>query len=154
MAIQDALRAALEALDVLAVRRLWRQASPHLPQPATDQEAIVSMHMARTAAQSMSPRLRYYSHAWLRDRGLPSQLPEVMQAPAERLYPRPDNTPVVGISVNSRYPEVTRRIRGVMEDAVKEAYADQRIDPEHVKRRMHEARMRERRGLGLTAGRA
>ncbi len=141
-------RRCLEECDVPGIRRLSAHVMPHLPQPKSDAQALVSLHHARTQSAWIRIRLRAYSHRWLIERGLPSGLPDNLKPSAERLYPQ--KTAVVGISVNSKYPVVQRAIHGAMRDAVLETYADGHAEqPEIVKARMMEARARERRGLGI-----
>lgn len=146
MSLADDFRQAIEALEVNALRRLWRKVSPHLPQP-DDTGALVAAHMARTAANSVPLKKRAYSHQWLCDRGLPSQMPDRLRPSAERLYPVVQQ--VVGISVNSKYEIVRSSIRGRMEDAVNDCYANGDTNPTIVKAQMMEARKREQRALGL-----
>lgn len=116
--MHEHFREAIERLDVGLARKIWAHAMPHLPQPATDDEALLSMHVARTAMQSMRFRLRAYSHAWLIDRGLPSQLPDHLRRHAERMYPQP--VAAVGIAVRNT-TAVALAIRRAMEHAVLDA---------------------------------
>lgn len=127
------------------MRTVWAHVAPHLPQPATDADVLVSIHMARTASESMPLRDRAYSHRWLTERGYPSQLPDRLKPSAERLYPRV--VKAVGISVNSKYPIVVQSIRGAMEDAVNDCYANGDTATEIVKPQMMAARAREQRSL-------
>jgi len=142
-------RECMEQLDATRARAVWGHVCPHLPQPANDAHTLVVLHMARTAAASMKFKSRAYSHAWLVERGYPSQLPDELKPSAERMYPR--NAPAVGISVNFRAPELAPAavmIRGAMENAVLEAEADGKLEnSEHVKARMAEARAKERKAL-------
>lgn len=103
--------------------------------------------MARTQAQTIPPHLRFYSHRWLLDHGLPSQLPDRLRPAAERMYPR--KVDAVGVAVRSQVPEVRTAITGAMSNAVADCYANGDRDPEVVKPRMMAARARERRGLML-----
>lgn len=150
----DEFRRCLEQVDVAGIRALWAHVSPHLPQPQTDDEARVTIHHARTQAQSLPIKARAYSHAWLTERGLPSGLPDELKPAAERLYPRVADA--VGISVNTKSEllrPIVEPVRGAMSDAVLEAYADGRTDPAFVRARMHEARTRTiSRLLGSVAG--
>jgi len=145
----DAMREALVTLDAALARRVWAFVSPHLPQPKDDAEVVATLHVARTAAKNVPLRLRAWSHRWLSERNLPSQLPDNLKPAAERIYPVVVTS--VGISVNSKYPEVVRCVRGAMEDAVKDCYALGDEDPGIVHRKMMSARQRELRGLGLRA---
>ena len=104
--------------------------------------------MARTASVALPLKLRAYSHRWLLDHNYPSQLPDELKPRAERLYPQ--HIVAVGISVNSKYALVKDAIQGAMQNAVVEAYADgNEKQPDIVKKRMLEARQKERKGLGL-----
>lgn len=153
MAHSGEMRRCLEALDLVGLRRLWAAVSPHLPQPKTDAEALTVAHIARTASESIPMRMRAWSHRWLLERELPSQLPDHLKPSAERLYPRVVQG--VGISVNARDPElrpVAVEVRKAMEAAVLEADADGRLsDSAYVRERMAEARTKRRREIfGLT----
>jgi hypothetical protein len=147
----NALRRALIELDVKAACAAWRAAAPHLPRPATDAEALACLHMARTAAQTIPPRLRFYSHRWLLDHGYPSRLPDHLKPSAERMYPR--TVDAVGVAVRSQVPEVRAAIEGAMSDAAADCYANGDSDPLVVKPRMMAARARERRALMLPLSR-
>jgi hypothetical protein len=141
MSTSDDFRRCLEELDVAGVRQLWHFVQPNLPQPATDLEALVTLHVARTQAASIRFRLRAYSHRWLTDGGYPSMLPDELRPRAERMYPKIADA--VGISVNMRSPDMKPLavlIRQSMEDAVNECYADGKRDPVFVRARMMEAR--------------
>jgi hypothetical protein len=72
--------------DVTAIRRLYREIAPHLPQPSSDVEAWASLHHARTQVEALPLKLRAYSHRWLLDQGLPSGLPDALKPLAERMY--------------------------------------------------------------------
>lgn len=140
-------RAALEAGDVRQCRRMWSAFMPHLPQP---ENAEAAMHMARTAAATVSLKARAWSHRWLTERGLPSQLPDKLKPSAERLYPRVVEG--VGISVNARsewLKPAMVEIRHAMEDAVADCYANGDRDPLIVRPRMFEAREGALKQLGL-----
>lgn len=132
----------MEELDVAAVRRLHAHVSPHLPQPKTDAEALATLHIARTQSPLLEDGLRFYSHAWLLDRGLPSQLPDNLKPKAERLYPRQAHA--VGLSVNVGSPLLEPAvpiIEGAINAAIGEAFDDGRgLDVAFVKARMGEAR--------------
>jgi hypothetical protein len=136
----------LVSLDIDGAVSFWSQLFPGYPVPGTRNEVLVAMHMARTSASSINFQERAYSHHWLQDHSFPSLLPDPLKPIAERLYPK--QVGGVGISVNSKYPGVQKAIHGVMQNAVLEAYADgYQDDPEKVKQRMQEARLRERKGL-------
>lgn len=133
--------------DAAKARSAWSSIAPHLPQPKDDVEALACLHIARTAAQTIPPRLRYYSHRWLLEHGYPSQLPDRLRAPAERMYPK--KVDAVMVAVRSQFPEVKEAITGAMNDAVADCYANGDRDPLIVKPQMMAARARERRGLVL-----
>ncbi len=142
------IRRCLIELDYEGIVLIWSHLKPGAPVPKNRAEAVLALHLGRTAANSVPMRLRAYSHRWLIDNGYPSQLPDRLRPRAERLYPKATGS--VGISVNSKYPVVQTAIQDAMVNAVLEAYADgHQEEPEIVKARMQEARQRERRGLGL-----
>lgn len=146
--LNDNFRQALEDCDVALVCKIWKHVAPHYPQPKTDEDALMRIHAARTAAESITFKKRAYSHQWLMERGLPSGLPDCLRKSAERMYPVPFAT--VGISVNSRYDFIEKAIGGVMRNAVLEAEGDGLLRNDvHVKKRMMEARLREQKALGL-----
>ena len=139
----DAFRRCLIELDVVGICDLWFHVSPHLPQPKNNEEALIMMHYARTETQSIPVRLRCYSHAWLCERGLPSNLPDQLKPKASRLYPH--KVKAVGIAVKAISAEGALRARiieRVMSDAVMECYADGVTDPQIIKARMDAARLR------------
>jgi hypothetical protein len=61
-------RRCLIELDVKGIRRLWQHVSPHLPQPKSDDEALHTLHLARTKVPNLPSHLREYSAAWLKER--------------------------------------------------------------------------------------
>lgn len=143
MSHADAFRRCLIDCDVQGIRRLWAHIAGHLPQPSTDREALTAIHHARTIAESMTLKLRAYSHRWLLDNGFPSGLPDRLKPSAERLYPRVVSA--VGIAVMATSPRrkaEAKAIERAMSDAVLEAYADGKTDPAFVGQRMSEARAR------------
>ncbi len=139
--MMDVVRDCLANLDAPRARAVWAKTSAHLPQPQNDHEMLITLHHARTQAQSMSLKDRAYSHAWLRDHDLPSGLPDELKPAAERLYPK--CVYAVGIAVESLSPGGRPRakaIEKVMSDAVAECYADGIKDPKIIQKRMFEAR--------------
>lgn len=137
----DDFRRCLEQVDTAGIRRLWQHVSPHLPQPATDAEALVSIHAARTASEAITFKMRAYSHRWLTDNGYPSLMPDHLKPGAEREYPKIASA--VGISVNSSMAEmkpVAKFIESEISAAIAESYDDGITDPTAVKARMVEAR--------------
>lgn len=128
----------LRDCDVEGIRALWAHVSPHLPQPESDADALASIHMARTQTQPMPFRLRAYSHAWLTERGLPSQLPDNLRPRAQRIYPV--IVEGVGIAVSgTAHPEFNDALRRAQSDAVLECYANKTTKTEFVRARMVEA---------------
>ena len=80
-----AFRRCLIEGDVDGITRLWAHAQPNLPQPRNRDEAEITLHLARTEAESVPLNLRQYSDRWLRTRGIGSSLPERHQLyPGER----------------------------------------------------------------------
>lgn len=147
MSLQDQFRQYLVAADVDGVRRLWAHAFPNMPQaPQRDRDVLIQIHLARTQMVSIPLKLRAYSHRWLLDNGYPSMLPDDMKPKAERIYPR--IAEAVGISVTASNPlfkPVAKSIERAMADAVEDAFASGRREPEFLKARMNEARAREHR---------
>lgn len=134
----DAIRSILVDCDVQAARQMWGEVD--------DVHILTMIHLARTAANSIPLKLRAYSHRWLLDHGLPSQLPDRLKPKAERMYPQPAKA--VGIAVLSKFPEVVTEVRSAMENAVHEAEADGKLnDSPFVKGRMLEARAKARKIL-------
>lgn len=143
-----AFRQLLEAGDAPGLRRAWSDLFPDMPQPETDEKAEIVMHMARTGAVSVRFRCRAYSHRWLEERGLPSQLPDDLKPRAERMYPVVAEG--VGISVSTRTEwlrPALGEVRDAISDAVEECYASGDTAVPHVRERMAEARDRTLRRL-------
>lgn len=138
-----AFRNLLEAGDVDGLRRFWREVMPNMPQPETRDAAEMQMHMARTSSFSLPLKHRAYSHRWLSDRELPSQLPDNLRPKAERMYPRVVEAVGISVNTNSEYirPALIE-VRGAMEDAVEDCFANGDREPELVRRHMFEARKR------------
>lgn len=65
-----AFRQCLIELDVSTMRKLWRYVAPHLPQPATTDETLHGMHLARVCMKSLPEELAAYSEKWLRERAI------------------------------------------------------------------------------------
>lgn len=141
-------RELLESADVAGLRRYWREAMPEMPQPKNDLEAETMMHMARTEAISISFRRRAYSHQWLTERNLPSLLPDDLRPKAEQIFPVVKES--VGISVNYSMgfmKPAADIVRGAMENAVLDCYAERRTESTFVRARMMEAKEREQKAL-------
>ncbi len=144
-------RRILMALDVNAMRKLHAHLSPHFDGPGTDDDVLAGMHAARTFLDNIPISHREYSHRWLLERGLPSQLPNEMRARAEQVEPRVVEG--VGIMVAASSEELEPAallVRGAMEHVVLDAYADSSSpDPNRLHERMMDARRSELRGLVL-----
>lgn len=148
MAARDAFKEALETGDVRRLRRIWQSQFPHLPQPRDRREAEISLHIARTAADTVAFRLRAYSHAWLNERGLPSKLPDGLKPKADRIYPQVQEA--VGISLNTSKEWLAPAlpiVRKAMADSVEDCFANGDRDPQLVKAQMMEAKDRTFRSL-------
>jgi hypothetical protein len=96
MAKRGELRQALIDGNVDLLQRMWRTWFPTAPQPANWQEAQIQLHLARTASRSVPLTLRCYSHHWLKERSIPSLLPDRHKASADQLVPKV--TPSVGFA--------------------------------------------------------
>jgi hypothetical protein len=144
--ISGDVRRCLDQADVRGMWDLWSQVMPGLPQPHTFVEAEASLHYARTAARSIVFWKRAYSHAWLREREMPSGLPDGLRPGAERLYPRV----VEGVGVAVRAPPARRELGEAvalaMRGVVEECYAVGATRPEFVRARMSEARAKVLKG--------
>ena len=139
----DEFRRCLIDLDVVGICDLWFHVNPHLQQPKNNEEALATLHYARTGANSIPMKLRCYSHAWLCERGLPSSLPDWLKPKASRLYPH--EVKAVGVAVkamSAANESIARAIEKAMSDAVMECYAGGVTDPVVVKARMAAARLR------------
>lgn len=153
MSAQSEFRAALESGDVRLVRKASAIAFPHLPQPATDEEALISLHMARTQADSVSFKGRAYSHRWLIERDLPSQLPDELKPKAERLYPVvAEGVLVVVDSLSEDMKPLAKAVQAKVCEAVEDCYANGDREPGLVKARMAEVRTAAFRELLGTTG--
>ncbi len=131
----------LENLDVSGIRRLC--AATGQAQPKDDSAALVSLHYARTLAESVAFKLRAYSHRWLGERDLPSGLPDQLKPRAEQVCPRV--VEAVGVSVRQLgnvVTPLTEAVERAMSDAVAECYADGERRPAIIKAQMNEARAR------------
>jgi len=139
----NSFRRALIERDVLGLMKLWKFVSPHLPQPTNYAEAEITMHRARTEAESVPVNLRVYSHKWLTERGYQSGLPDELKPKPERVYPV--IVSAVGIMVKSSDPELRREIATAMSNAVMEMYADGDEDETRVHKLMMERRAKVKR---------
>jgi hypothetical protein len=137
----------LRDLDVPAARAAWAVIGSA---PAGNDAALLAtLHLARTQTEALPAKLRIFSHGWLVDRGYPSRLPDDLRPKPEQVDQRVATG--VGIAVHSELPGVADAVRGAMERAVSDAYAEGREDPEFVRARMDEARAKELGALGLGA---
>lgn len=132
--MEDGLRHGVEfrrcliELDVAGIQKLWAHVSPHLPQPKTDDEALHTLHLARTKVPTLPLKLRMYSQAWLAERERKTRI-----------------AAAVGIVVMA--PKHRRRqaldLRAELSGAVMDAYqagVDLAKDAAEVSRRMDVAR--------------
>lgn len=133
------MRRCLRELDVTGFRRLWRHVAGHLMQPADDGQALALMHRARTETIFMERKLRFYSHRWLLDHGLPSGLPDTLKPMAERMYPR--IAAMTGVSVNYTagfLKPAGDEIEATLSLEILDAYATDKPDRiDHLKLRAH-----------------
>jgi hypothetical protein len=147
---QATARKAIEDCDIALVRKLWAYTHAHLPQPKTDAQALVVIHHARTQMQSVSLRLRAYSHRWLTDKGYPSALPDDLKPRAERMFPVVVAGVGVAVGGNGILKPVAEHVEVAMSDAVMDC-CDGRNDKllklptPLVKGRMFEARDKAKR---------
>lgn len=143
-------RQCLEDVDTERLEKAWENCYPHLPVPKRRDDTLIVIHTARTMTD-MPLRLRAYSHRWLLDHGHQSYLPDELKPSAERLYPKVATA--VGLSINttnSMLKPAMPIIRGAMEQAVQEAYADgKEADIPHIKKRIQEARDKAKRQIGI-----
>lgn len=142
MSVKSELRSAMSDGDADAVARIYDHAYPNMPK-ATQEEAAVVMHTARTASESMPLAKRLYSHAWLTDRGFRSQLPEELRPRSERV--ESVIVPAVGVAVSSFAQSAYRKeeakaIERVMARAAGDMVRDGITDRARIAPRMWEAR--------------
>lgn len=114
-------------LDMSGIRKLWQMMAPHLPQPLTDEETLMTMHSARAQMKSLPIEARAYSEQWLKER----RVGQIISS--------------VGISVIAppRRAEQAANIRAAMSEAVMDsikAGLDLDVDAGEVRRRMLRAR--------------
>jgi len=135
------MRRCLIALDVAQIKRLWKHIAPNMPQPESDNDALISMHIARTGAAFVPFKYRAYSHAWLRDNNLPSSLPDRLRPRAEREYPR--IVEAVGYAPRFRSPilnPIRPLVMKAVADAIEDCYAENRVDA--IPKQMHETKVK------------
>jgi hypothetical protein len=137
----DEFRAALTACNVREVDRLFRLIHPHLPPPSSLEATETAMHTTRSAADWLPDRARCYSHSWLVERDLPSQLPDHLKPMAERLYPRIAEGVFVSINTNSPLLKpAAAEVQKAVCDVVEDCYANGDTDPVLVRSRILDAR--------------
>ena len=147
MTLAASARSCLEMLDVDGMRKLSAHVMPHIA-AGSDENVLTAMHIARTQCEALAIRYRAYSHRWLEERGLPSQLPDRLKPSVDRLYPKV--TSAVGLAISLGPKELKPAadlIRTAMSDEVEDCYASKREDPAYVKPRMDEAGRIERKRL-------
>ena len=144
MGASASFRSALCDGDIHRTRFLWAHISPDMPQPENDAEAEVIMHQARTAAESVPIQKRIYSHAFLEERGLPSQLPDGMKPPRDRKGPPVIfSAALIGVgtlSSSAGRREEAKAMERAMADAVGDMITSGITDRERIAKRMWEAR--------------
>lgn len=155
--IEATIRDALQAggvlqpgvMDMPRFRAAAKAAMPQIPQDFDDAAMLVLMHQTRTAKEACIPRLRFYSHRWLGERGRASALPDRLKRSAERMYPRA--VPLVGIIVWSKFggKYAEQALGRAMSNKVEELFADGDTDPLIVRPEMMRANFREREGLEI-----
>jgi hypothetical protein len=129
MQYADEFRRCLLDLDVRGMRRLWRHVSPHLPQPESDYDTLVTMHLARLEMNNISADKKRYSKQWLEERETTRIVSAVGTAVGSRV--------VDGVSGRSRAKELEQRMSDAVEAAAKEG-VDLDKDAGEVRRRIDE----------------
>lgn len=133
----------LEAGNVDGIRSAWYRLFPNMPQPETREEAEVGMHLARTQSTAMLNSVRFYSHAWLVERGLPSLLPDDLKPQAEQMHPRIVDLVGVAVMASSEFMKpVAKEVEKAMATAAAEAQHDGVTDSSVIKAVMGEAKDR------------
>lgn len=142
----DEFRRCLVDCDIEGIRKLWKHVYPSMPQPESDEDTLVCIHLTRTAAERVPFRFRAYSHAWLTERTIRSLLPDELRPKADRMYPHVVSA--VGICVatlGNRKTDYHHAVMRAMSDRVADLYADGIEDPLIVKARMKEVHDRLRK---------
>jgi hypothetical protein len=118
-------------LDAVAVQKLWRHIAPHMSQPQSDEEALAGLHMARTGLAAAPFPARAYSHSWLMERGLPSQLPDRLKPRAERLYPWIVTAAAFSINFRSKFLRpIESLVTGAISKRMCELWAEHKKAPD------------------------
>lgn len=139
-------RRCLVDCDVQGVMKIWAHVNPSMPRPETDEDALICIHMTRTATERLPFRFRAYSHSWLTERKLRSLLPDKLLPRAERMYPR--IVSAVGICVatlGNRKTDYHHAVSTALCEAVADMYADGIEDPVLISARMKEIHDRMRK---------
>jgi hypothetical protein len=131
------------------LHRLWTAIFPGLPRPSKRDDIVTTMHIARTAADCVPDRGRFYSHRWLEERGLPSRLPMNLRPKCDQYYA--GVTPAVGFAYGTdkewlkpAKPLIERAVHTVIEDCAANGDLDK---PDMVRDLMMDAKNDEFRRL-------
>ena len=108
MGVASAFRDVLDTGDAARYRLIWGDVYPSLPQLKDIDEARLSLHQARTSAESVRLEKRLYSHSWLRERGFQSGLPVELRPEGEQVEHRIISA--IGVAVTSMSSSPTRRL--------------------------------------------
>ena len=118
-------------LDIDAAQRLWHHMAPHMAKPESDEQTLMVLHMARTALDSAKFEARAYSHAWLCERSLPSQLPDKLKPRADRLYPRIVTAAAYSINFKSSFLKpIKSLVMKAIDERMNELWADSKKTPD------------------------
>lgn len=118
---------------------LWAHVAPNMPKPANEDDALICIHIARTATERLPFRFRAYSHSWLTERNLRSLLPDELKPRAERMYPR--IVSAVGICVatfGNKKTDYHHYVSTQLCNLVADLYSDGIEEPGIIKARMKE----------------
>ena len=85
--LQAAFRDCLDSGDAVRLLKIYGTVYPKMPAPKDVEEAWVVLHQARTGAESVKLEKRFYSHAWLMERGLKSSLPDELRPKVQQICP-------------------------------------------------------------------
>ena len=130
-------------LDITGAERLWQYIAPHMPQPKSTDETLATLHMARTATEKAHWRLRCYSHSWLCERSLPSQLPDHLKPRAERIYPWIVRAAAFTFNTRSPYLKPLKPlVLKAIDERMNELWADKRNDDATVLKEIDETKKR------------
>lgn len=152
MKADDAVRQCMLDLDARRARTIWRVIAPHLPPCDSDADMLITLHVMRTEdshlTQWFPEKLRFYSHRWLLDKGLPSKLPDRLKPRADRLCPK--KVRVLGYApAGAAGEEACATIGAAMFEKFQELEADGTTDKTRAEPEIQRARFKERRALML-----